>query len=360
MKELRQVMTGVLAALFSAGLLIGSLALAMLEGKTQIARLPSSTPTPRPSAMPSSTLPPDVTRPPETAVTPLAESATPLVEEATFPPLCDAPPADWVQYVIQPGDDVQSLALVYGVSADTLRTVNCLMSDSLDRLVGAFLYVPPQIPTVNAGCTYPPTWIPYVIRPGDTLSALSLAFGVSVDALKSGNCLTSVKIYSGAILYVPNVRPATPIPTRTPRPTPTRLPTLTPTDSATLTSEPPTATPSQEPASATSTVPPASLSPSATRAPATLTPEATIPSSATVEPSPTATLTQENTPSPTPSTTLTPSPSAPPPPSDTLPPSETPSATDAPPPPSEAPTATDTPPPPQPSPSETAAAASTP
>jgi len=63
----------------------------------------------------------------------------------------------------------------------------------------------------------PASWASYTVQAGDTLGALAIATGASLDAIKGANCLSSDFIVEGQPLYLP-VFP-TPTPTLTPSPT---------------------------------------------------------------------------------------------------------------------------------------------
>ncbi len=113
----------------------------------------------------------------------------------------------------------------------------------------------PVVPTV-VRCRKQSGWVVYIVRRGDTLSALARRYGISVKRLKDANCLRGDTIYVGTKLlvpfYLPTPRPirptATRAPTRTPTPRPTSTgipPTIPPT--ATETDEPPTEPPPTEP-----------------------------------------------------------------------------------------------------------------
>jgi LysM repeat protein len=93
----------------------------------------------------------------------------------------------------------------------------------------------------------PAGWAPYRIRPGDTLSSIAARGGTSVAELRTVNCLISNTIIAGAVLIVPaaaipqpGIATATPGPTLLEPPTPTDTPTGTP---ALLEPPTPTATP---------------------------------------------------------------------------------------------------------------------
>jgi hypothetical protein len=124
---------------------------------------------------------------------------------------------------------------------------------------GFVLYVPP-VPTVQVvvACGPPRGWARnHVVQPGDNLYRIALSYGTTYPQLQRANCMgSSITIYSGQRLWVPN------IPTRTPGVTvipnfPTATATQTPT--ATSVTVPSTDTPTPtppEPPTATPTVPP--------------------------------------------------------------------------------------------------------
>lgn len=115
-------------------------------------------------------------------------------------------------------------------------------------------------------CGAPAGWVQYTVQPGDNLYQISLRYGLSVAQLQSANCLgTSTLIYGGQKLWVPNVITNTPLatnividfPTATLSPTNTSTPTATVTVTSTSTPTPTaTSTPSATPTS-TATPPPA-------------------------------------------------------------------------------------------------------
>jgi hypothetical protein len=86
----------------------------------------------------------------------------------------------------------------------------------------------------------PAGWATYVIQPGDTLSNLSLRFGVSQSALQRANCIADPSdIRAGGRIYAPAVSTSPPPATGGPGITAT-----VPSDIPTITSIPiPTATP---------------------------------------------------------------------------------------------------------------------
>jgi len=147
-------------------------------------------------------------------------------------PASCTPPSGWIRITTGTGDTVYSLAQRYKTTAESLNAANCLTAAELPA--GTGLYVPP-VPTVTViPCGPPAGWVRnYIVRPGDTLFRIALAYNITYPQLKRANCMgSSTTIYSGQRLWVPNV------PTRTPVPGITTIPTF-PTD----TSVPPTTYP---------------------------------------------------------------------------------------------------------------------
>lgn len=264
--DLRQVFFGVLAALISAGILLGALSMAMVESGSYLALLPTPTVTNTPTVfsvvLPTrkATLPPGTPSPTPTR-TPTATST-----ETLSPPVNCPPPPGWDAIIVEGDETVEQIAQRYGLTAAELRQANCLVVDSLKP--GVVLFVPHLSPTstptptvtpsptqprptaTRRTCGPPPGWVIYYVRPRDTLYALSRATGTTVAELMNANCLDTINIYYGQSLWVPRLPPTTP-PTATFQPsTNTPLPPsntpVPPTNTlipATDTSAPPTNTP---------------------------------------------------------------------------------------------------------------------
>jgi len=181
--------------------------------------------------------------PPEVPL--VSPTPIPPTETVTLPPPPTAcpPPYGWVAYIVQAGDTLADIAARYRVSEQAISQANCLVTVTL--LPGSVLYVPPAPTRTPIPCGPPPLWVTYTVRPGDTLYRLSVAYGVTVSQLQSANCLgNSTLIMAGQILYVP------PGPTRTPvtSPTKTPTPTVSPVASGTATwTETPTSTTTNTP-----------------------------------------------------------------------------------------------------------------
>jgi peptidoglycan endopeptidase LytE len=136
------------------------------------------------------------------------------------------PPTGWTRIITSATDTIYALAQRYKTTAENLGAANCL--SSFDIPPGLTLYVPP-VPTVTViPCGPPAGYVKrYVVRPGDNLYRIAISYGITYQQLQRANCMgSSTTIYSGQLLWVPN------IPTRTPVPAPTIPPTATPTDTA--------------------------------------------------------------------------------------------------------------------------------
>jgi LysM repeat protein len=92
-------------------------------------------------------------------------------------------------------------------------------------------------------CGSPYTWIVYIVQPGDSLYRLSLVYRVTIAELQRANCLgNSTLLHTGQILHVPPWATLMPLPTAIATETPTdaltdtpepSLPSDTPTEPAT-------------------------------------------------------------------------------------------------------------------------------
>jgi LysM repeat protein len=328
MKEMRQVVLGILAALFSTALVLGGLSVTMVEGGQRIALFSGPISIQLPTVTPSLTATPQPTIPTPLPGTPtFTPTATPPPSSTpTLPPTptssCPAPPG-WTAITIQPEDSLQSLADQFNTTKEILKKNNCLVTESI--IAGYSIYVPNSQPSATSTplptsttCGPPAGWILYTVQPFDNLFRLALKTNTSVYALEAANCLNSDNIIVGQKIYLPSLPAtatathATPrttstraptstsvptnFPTRTPTPTGTQPPTLvhtstntpvtpTPTSSLTLTPQPPTATPvtpTDTPIPTDTPVPTNTSPPTNTSVPSDT--PTTIPSSATAGP----------------------------------------------------------------------------
>jgi LysM repeat protein len=193
-----------------------------------------------------------------------------------LPTIC-TPPGGWIRILVGAGDTIYSLAQRYKTSEDALKNGNCLSSVELQA--GSALYVP-LVPTVVVlPCSPPATWVKtHIVQPGDNLYRIALSYGLTYPQLQQGNCMgSSVTIYAGQRLWVPN------IPTRTPIPGVT-ITLVFPSSTASFTSVPPTFT----------------QAPSATATQTFIATSSPVPTASFTQPAPAATQTPSLTPFPAP------------------------------------------------------------
>lgn len=226
MQTLRQLGGGVIIAIFSVILVIGGIFLSLAETLP-----PPATPTQIPPTFPESFPTPTETTigfPVTETVPPISTlpTLTPSVTLGVSPmPASCTPPAGWIRITTRAGDTVYSIAQRYKTTAENLNAANCLTSAELPA--GMALYVPP-VPTVTViACGPPSSWVRnYIVRPGDTLFRIALAYNITYPQLQRANCMGgSTTIYTGQRLWVPNVPTRTPVPGITTIPT---FPTATP------------------------------------------------------------------------------------------------------------------------------------
>lgn len=252
MQALRQFGSALTLALISAGLVLGSLSLALVEFAPAAQRASTDVLLPSPMALTAtSTLPPPLESPTATATPPPTNTPPP-------PPSCQ-PPINWYPIQVQLDDTLASIAALYRISPDKLRAGNCLLTNNL--VPGSTIYVPP-VPTNTAAACVPGAvgWVKnYHAQAGDTFYRIASYYGISYTLLMNVNCRTSSRLIAGELLWVPNIPTRTPTPTLVPgEPTFTPYPTLPLTETTlpfTLTPEPtntptpptPTLTPTNTP-----------------------------------------------------------------------------------------------------------------
>lgn len=314
MREIQQVFWGLLAAIVSAGIVLGSLSITLVEGGMNT--LFNATPTllvmlitqPIPTMQPSS--PQTETTPTSTLIQNTSLSFTEAANMVALSPTPRClPPEGWTIIIVSMGDTLSSIAEAFNTTEERLAEANCLDVDTL--IPGTNLFVPGLVPTEDiAQCGPPAGWVFYTVQAGDTLSLLGRLFGVSVEELQLANCLgNSTLIRTGQKLYVPYVptQTAVVLPTDTDEPQPSNTSTVAPSPTVTDTSIPtipftatptPTALPTQLPTTTPTPTRTSTIVPSSTSTPTSTSTETPLPTNtATDTPVPdTPTPTEEKTP----------------------------------------------------------------
>jgi len=231
---------------------------------------PKAPPVIAPAAKPSAVAKPAVAAKPEPAVqrapvpkqAPVPEQApaakqapvpkqAPVAKQVVTPPP-DLPPARALRsprqgLVVAIGLVVLFLALLLGFVVP-----NYLGLQWRDVLPAVTNTATPPSPTATETSTPKPTptLLPggayYMVKVGDTLARVASQHGVTEEALRQANALSSIALTAGQLLVIPpaptptiTLTPTrTPAPTRTSTPTVTRTPTATPTPSPTPTPTP--------------------------------------------------------------------------------------------------------------------------
>lgn len=112
-------------------------------------------------------------------------------------------------YVVEKGDSLYKIASNFGITVDALKNANNLTSNLLN--IGQVLIIPGTtggVPTQEPGNTY-------TVKAGDTLYKIASNYGVSVDALKSTNNLSSNTLNIGQVLAIPSTSSQPSIPSQT-------------------------------------------------------------------------------------------------------------------------------------------------
>ena len=231
MKEWRQVLLGILVALLSGAILLGSFLVSLVEGGAGVSLAPTLTFSSQFETMPTLIF-----------ITPGGPTLKPTNTGTPTPTITPRPGCSfhegWISIEVQPGDTLSGLARMYGITPAELAAGNCEDPPVESLAPGSILMVPPVPATATPTLTRRPTltrtpapacrapygWVAYIVRAGDNLYSLAASYGVMVSDLQWANCMgTSTKIITGQVLLVP------PVPPRPPSPTSTRVPSRTPT-----------------------------------------------------------------------------------------------------------------------------------
>ena len=136
-------------------------------------------------------------------------SASPTPEFTATATPC-IPPEAWVLYTVRPGNTLYSIAAWYGMTAEEIQQANCLSSVD-EILAGQSLYVPWLVTPSPTPCFPPANWVLYTVQPGENLFQIAQRYGMSAVQFQQESCLASEQLMAGQRLYVPYLIPAPPM-----------------------------------------------------------------------------------------------------------------------------------------------------
>jgi LysM repeat protein len=172
--------------------------------ETVVAAQPTAALTP-PLAMVVPTGPPTAV---SVEITPFPTPGVRAAEEPTPTPTALPPvvSGQGAVYVVQPGDTLFSIAVRFGVSIDALRAANGLTSDNI--VPGQELVipgVPGPGPTPAPGVVPPPGGgTVHIVQPGENMFRISLMYGTTIEAIAAANGIRNPWfIYVGQRLIIP-------------------------------------------------------------------------------------------------------------------------------------------------------------
>lgn len=98
-------------------------------------------------------------------------------------------------YTVKKGDSLYSIARLYDVSVEDLKTLNKLVSNVLS--IGQVLRIPDIVEKSDTSV--------YYVKKGDTLYGIAKSYGVSVEDIKRLNSLSSNSLSIGQELLIPGL-----------------------------------------------------------------------------------------------------------------------------------------------------------
>lgn len=121
--------------------------------------------------------------------------------------------ASYTSYKVAAGDSLWIISKKFNVSVDSIKALNGLTGDVI--FTGTVLKIPSAAPSTAPATAY----TTYNVVSGDSLWLISQKYGVSIDSIKTLNKLTTDVIYTGQQLKISSST-AAPAPSPTPAPAP--------------------------------------------------------------------------------------------------------------------------------------------
>jgi LysM repeat protein/ribosomal protein L40E len=137
-------------------------------------------------------------------------TATETLIPSPMPTITEQPP---FEYTVKAGDTCGGIAIAFNVSTQTIIVLNNLSSKCTDLVVGQTLKVP--FPTATPAPLPTNTPLPatqtmlacdrvnVTVQENDTLSSIALNYGVSMQAIKDYNGLSTDNVFVGQTLTIP-------------------------------------------------------------------------------------------------------------------------------------------------------------
>lgn len=110
-------------------------------------------------------------------------------------------PGAGTEYIVVSGDSLYSIAKKYNVTVDQIKNANNLESNLLS--VGQKLLIPTGEATIEKEETPSVGGINYVVQKGDNLYSIANKYGITIEQLKNANNLTTNLLQVGQILLIP-------------------------------------------------------------------------------------------------------------------------------------------------------------
>ncbi|MFN8560656.1 MAG: LysM peptidoglycan-binding domain-containing protein [Anaerolineae bacterium] len=143
----------------------------------------------------------------------IADPSTIYTGQRLLVPSADATPvpAASVVHVVQPGETLESIAALYGMTVDDLIARNNL-TDATSFYVGEMLDVsssapsapPTDVPASPEATTTPTAVIVHTVLRGETMYRIARQYGVTVNAIAQANQISDpTLIYAGQQLIIP-------------------------------------------------------------------------------------------------------------------------------------------------------------
>jgi LysM repeat protein/ribosomal protein L40E len=155
-------------------------------------------------------VPPPTEVPSPTSSPTASATATETLIPSPIPTVTVQPPFD---YTVKAGDTCGGIAFAFGVSTQAIIVLNNLSSQCTDLVVGQSLKIP--FPTATPAPLPTTTPLPatqtmlacervnVTVQENDTLSSIALNYGVSMQAIKDYNGLSTDNVFVGQTLTIP-------------------------------------------------------------------------------------------------------------------------------------------------------------